>query len=145
MRKVEVKIAVKAEPVEVIDAFMDLEKLKEWWGVERALIKTHVGHPYVLTWLIGQEGFGYVTSGIVELYDRNAEIKIRDMVYLNPQRSILGPMSLTVRAEKNYSATQVYLCQDGYQSGEDWNWYYAAVKEAWPETMQKLKNYLEGN
>ena len=66
------------------------------------------------------------------------------MVYLNPEREILGPMTLTIQAEKNYGDTQVYLCQDGYQYGGDWDWYYEAVKEAWPELMEKLKTYLEG-
>ncbi len=145
MRKVEVRIEIKVEPREVIDAFTDPMKLEQWWGVERALMKLDIGHPYVLTWLIGEEGFGYVSSGILEAYDRNGEIVIRDMIYLNPERAILGPMRLTVRAEKNYSATQVYLCQEGYQTGEDWDWYYTAVKEAWPEMMRKLKDYLEGN
>ena len=39
MRKVEVRIEIKVEPREVIDAFTDPMKLEQWWGVERALMR----------------------------------------------------------------------------------------------------------
>lgn len=52
-------------------------------------------------------------------------------------------MSLTVRAEQQGDLTEVHLCQDGYQYGEDWDWYYEAVKEAWPAVMKSFKAYLE--
>lgn len=60
-----------------------------------------------------------------------------------PERPFLGSMGLTVRAVKNDGLTNVYLCQDGYQEGDDWDWYYQAVKEAWPNVMQEFKKYLE--
>jgi hypothetical protein len=52
-------------------------------------------------------------------------------------------MSLTVRAEQNKGETEVYLCQDGYGEGGDWDWYYEAVKYAWSEVLKTLKEYLE--
>ncbi len=56
---------------------------------------------------------------------------------------MLGPMTLTIMATQKAAITEVYLCQDGYQDGPDWTWYYEAVKQAWPVVMQELKNYLE--
>lgn len=143
MKKIEVRITMRAEPRQIIRAFTDSEVLKDWWEVERSLIDLYVGQPYILVWLIGDQGFKHVTSGVIDAYDREGMIRIRDMVYLNPKRTIFGPMSLTVKTGKTYSGTQVYLCQDGFQSGGDWDWYYKSLKKSWPEMMKKLKDYLE--
>ncbi|HNT20823.1 MAG TPA: hypothetical protein PKL70_10385 [Saprospiraceae bacterium] len=52
-------------------------------------------------------------------------------------------MSLTMRAKDLGGTTELYLCQDGYRDGEDWDWYYQAVREAWPKVLVTLKQYLE--
>lgn len=144
MKKVEVNIAIKTTPEMVIKAFTDPKMLNDWWHVERVLIEKKKGGLYTLAWNISEKGFGFVSSGIIETYDPNGELIITDFVYLNPEKSFLGPMSLTIKAVANGEFTDVYLCQDGYQSGEDWDWYYEAVKEAWPTIMAtSFKEYLE--
>lgn len=52
-------------------------------------------------------------------------------------------MTLTVKTTEKGGGTELYLCQDGYQEGSDWDWYYEAIKKAWPAVLLTLKEYLE--
>jgi uncharacterized protein YndB with AHSA1/START domain len=143
MRKVEVRIRIKTTPVNVIKAFTDHKMLSDWWNVERSLINKKKGGLYIIAWNVSDTGFGYISTGIIEKYDPEKKLIITDLVYLNPDKPFLGPMKLTVEATEKNGMTDVYLCQDGYQNGKDWNWYYKAVKQAWPDVMQAFKKYLE--
>ncbi|NER12080.1 hypothetical protein GWK08_01380 [Leptobacterium flavescens] len=143
MKKVEVNISIKTSPERVISAFTDLDMLKDWWVVERALVQKREGGIYTLAWNISETGFGYVSSGLIEKYDPQKELVIGNLVYMNPERPFLGPMTLSLRAVEKNGESDVYLCQSGYQEGEHWNWYYQAVKDAWPVVMESFKKYLE--
>lgn len=145
MRKVEVKIHIKTKPENVIKAFIDPDMLNDWWGVERCLIESRIGGVYTIAWDVKESGMGYVSTGFIEKYDPSGELEISNFVYLNPEKPFLGPMKLTVSAKEKNGITEVYLCQDRYQNGEVWDWYYEAVREAWPEVMKSFKNYLEIN
>lgn len=136
------KITIATTPKEVISAFTDRERLADWWQVEKTLIEKKINGVYVLTWGITQKGIGYVSSGTIEDYDEHEKLEIKNFVYLNPQRPFLGPMGLTIHATQKGSLTELYLCQDGYQKGPDWDWNYYAVKEAWPKVLQTLKSYI---
>ncbi|MDH7448421.1 hypothetical protein QBK95_22530 [Aquimarina sp. 2201CG14-23] len=92
---------------------------------------------------MSDKGFGYVSTGIIKKYNPFNELVVSDFVYLNPEKPILGPMSLTIKATEIDGITNVYLCQDGYQNGKDWDWYFEAVKGAWPNVIQTIKEYLE--
>lgn len=119
--------------------------LYAWWGVERTLIEKRIGGLYTLAWDITDKGFGFVSTGIIKNYEPESVLEIDDFIYLNPGIAILGPMKLSIRAnEKRYGA-ELHLCQDGYQSGPDWDWYYKAVQRAWPVVAGKLREHLEKN
>lgn len=143
MRKVEVTIDINSSPKAIISAFTDPDKLRDWWNVEKTLINKKVGGLYTLTWNLSEKGFGYVSTGTIKEYHPDKILVIENFVYLNPDKSFLGPMTLTVRIKEKGNTTEVYLCQDGYQNGTDWDWYYNTVKQAWPTVMQTFKNYLE--
>ena len=143
MRKVEVNLQIKTAPEKVIKAFTDPGMLNDWWKVERTLIDKRVGGLYTLTWKVTEQGIGYVSSGIIEKYDPQKELVIGNFVYLSPDKPFLGPMKMTLEVAEKDGMTDLYLRQDGYQYGEDWDWYYEAVKEAWPTAMQDFKAYLE--
>lgn len=144
MRRVEVTTQIETTPDRVISAFTEVAMLRQWWSVEHALIDKRQGGPYILAWNISSQGFGYISTGLVKKYNAKSELVLDNFYYLNPEKPFLGPMTLTVRAKNTDGITEAYLCQDGYQMGEDWDWYYEAVKEAWPKMMVVLKNYLEG-
>ncbi len=143
MRKVEVKINIRTSPEKVIAAFTNPDMLKEWWFVEKTIIEKKAGGLYTLTWNVTEKGFGYVSTGTIKSYIIDKELVIENFVYLNPIKPLLGPMTLSIKAQEKDGMTEVYLCQDGYQIGEDWDWYYEAVKVAWPDVMNTLKKYLE--
>ena len=143
MKKVEVILEINVASNKIIQAFLQPEMLSEWWGVERSLIERRNGGIYTLAWQVSEKGFGYVTSGTIKNYEPDRLLEIENMIYLNPEKPIFGPMKLSVKAIKKDDRMLAYICQDGYQKGEDWDWYYNAVSDAWPKTAQTLKNYLE--
>jgi len=143
MRKVEAKIDVKAKPEKIIQAFTDSKMLSDWWGVERNLIELKPGGLYSLAWKITENGFGYISTGIIKEYQFDKKLVVENFAYFNPEKPILGPMSLTVEANAKGNLTEMYICQNGYQDGPDWDWYYEAVVDAWPKVVEIIKDYLE--
>ena len=143
MRKVEVTMDIQTGPERIIQAFTEPDMLFDWWGVERTLIEKRNGGVYTLAWNVTDQGFGFISSGRIKNYLPYSLLEIGEFIYLNPAISILGPMTLTIRAEEKGRQSELYLCQSGYQNGSDWDWYYEAVKQAWPAVLKKLKEYLE--
>lgn len=143
MRHVEATILIQAPTDRVLDAFLELSMLQDWWGVERALVEKREGGVYTLAWQTSEAGFHYVSTGIIERYVPGRELHIGHLVYLNPERPLLGPMDFWVRTEEVDGGTQLTIRQDGYGHGPDWDWYYNVVREAWPGVLQVVKVYLE--
>lgn len=143
MRQVETTIQIQAAPHRVIRALLDQNMLQAWWGVERSLIEPRPGGVYTLAWQVSTAGFGYVTSGIIAALKEDRKLMLENLVYLNPERPILGPMRLSFIAMEQAGQTQLTILQDGYLEGPDWDWYYQAVLKAWPVAAQHLKAYLE--
>lgn len=145
MKKVEVTIDIRVKPEKIISAFTEAKMLRDWWGVEQSLVETKSGGLYTLAWNVTDKGFGYVSTGIIAEYQRDQKLVVEKLVYLNPERSVLGPMKLIVEATEKNEGSELYLCQDGYRDGGDWDWYYEAVHQAWPVVVKVLKKYLEEN
>lgn len=148
MRKVEVNIHIAVPPATVIQAFTDSEMLSGWWGVERSFVEPREGGTYVVTWGVSDKGFQYVTSGVIRRYQADSLLEISNLTYLNPARPILGGLSLLVQAKPADNGSSVYLCQGEYfDAGHDehWDWYYEAVRDAWPKVMPTVKAFLEKN
>ena len=144
MRRVEAEIVIKALPHEIVDAFLDVEALRTWWGVQRALVVPEVGGPYLLAWDVSDQGFGYLSTGTITSLDPMCHLLVSNYTYFNPQRPILGPLTLDVRATAiDANMSRLELCQAGYQNGTDWDWYHDAVTTAWPIVLKSTKQYLE--
>lgn len=145
MRKVEVAANIKTSPERALEAFLDPAMLADWWGVERCLIEPRDGGLYSLAWNVTEAGFGFVSTGLIKRFQPGRLLEIEKVVYMNPERPLLGPLGLTVQAAKEAGAmTRVTLCQSGYQEGADWDWYHQVVAQAWPAVMETIKSYLEG-
>lgn len=123
MRAVHASIEINVTPERALDAF---------------------GGVYTLAWGITDAGFKYISSGTIGSYEPGSHLDIINLVYLNAEKPPLGPMSLSVGVKSSPNGTFLDLTQDGYQSGETWDWYYEAVKTAWPAVLVELKKYLEG-
>ena len=83
----------------------------------------------MLTWINqGEDGcFQFASCGTVSKFIHGQGITIKNMAYLNPARSILAPMTLSILTKPTPRGCEVNIVQDGYQRGADWDWYYQAV------------------
>jgi uncharacterized protein YndB with AHSA1/START domain len=144
MRKVEVTQTIATTPGRIIQAFVDQNLLNGWWGVQRSLIELKSGGLYILGWDISDKGFGYLSTGTIKTYEPDGILEVDNYLYCNPQRPFFGPMTLTVKVRPQGNKTsEIYLCQDGYREGADWDWYHNVVVDAWPVVVNSLKDYLE--
>ena len=145
MRKLDFKIDIHAEPQIVLRAFIDESMLRNWWNVERSLIQPRNNGLYILAWKISESGFGYITSGRINTYNPGSLLLIDKVCYMNPERPLLGPMRIRIRVKPSQGMTRLMIRQSGYGKGMDWDWYFLAVKEAWPAVLVQLKGLLEEN
>jgi len=143
MRKVEAGIIINKRAQQIFDAFIQPDQLKSWWGVERCLVEKKQGGVYSLAWEISEKGFHYISTGIITVYLPGRELLIDHFIYFNPEKEVLGPTWLGIKLEEANDSTLLKLIQGGYQEGGDWDWFYEAVKEAWPKALETLKQYLE--
>lgn len=145
MRKVEATVTIDRPPKAVFEAFIKPSQLKKWWGVDRCLIEARQGGLYSLAWNVSNQGFQYISTGVITVCQPSKELLIDHFVYFNPEKSILGPTYLYIMMEQVNSSTQLKLIQGNYQSGGDWDWFYEVVKDAWPKVLHNLKSFLEVN
>ena len=143
MRKVEASITIHRPAIKVFNAFIEPIQLKNWWSAERCLIEAKQGGIYSLAWNISKQGFQYISTGVITVYQPANELLIDHFVYFNPEKSILGPTYLSLKMEEDDSSTQLKLIQGGYKYGDDWDWFYDSVKDAWPKVLEDLRSYLE--
>ncbi len=144
MRIVEASIDLDLAPQDILDVFIKQEHLKAWWGVDRSLIELKPGGLYSLVWQKKDNCVEYVSTGIIAEYLPGCQLKVKNLVYINPQRPILGSMELLVMTTPNENhTTQLTVVQSGYLNSPDWDWLYNAVQKAWPEVLQQIKKYLQ--
>lgn len=145
MRFVDAEIAINIAPKQGVDAFTDPELLKGWWGVERSLVELKPGGIYALAWGITEHGFRFISSGVVKSYREADHLHVENLIYLNPERPILGPLELSVQCLPEKAGCLLKLRQGPYPAdgGPDWDWYYAVVSDAWPKVLVELKKFLE--
>lgn len=145
MRKVEVTIQINARTENVFSAFTDANQLREWWNVDRCFIDLKDNGNYTLAWNISENGFQYIFTGIIKRYEHDKILHIGSILYLNSERSILGPFELLLKLNSKSTGTNLYLKQWPYpeNKGNDMEWYYKSVKNAWPTVLQTLKKYIE--
>lgn len=145
MRTVNCDIEIKTSPEKIISAFTDTQMLKGWWGVEKCLIELKPGGIYTLAWAITEQGIKYISSGIVKEYDPSGLLHIEKYIYLNPEKSFLGPQELKITAVANNNVSRLNLTQEPYPENvnSDWEWFYDAVVNAWPQVLMVLKKFLE--
>ena len=81
MRNVKASITIDRSPALVMSLFTEVEHLRKWWDVERALIDLRRGGLYTLAWGISTTGMRYVSTGIVGEYLSDCQLRIDQWVY----------------------------------------------------------------
>lgn len=144
MRSVQAEIEIKASPLRIIQAFLDAEDLRRWWNVSRSLVQQKPGGMWVMAWEVTSSGMKNVTSGIIETMHADGYLRVTHLVYLHPEKHILGPMELEINVQAISSTHSIIrINQSGYLFGGDWDWYYDSVVQGWPYALGLLKAYLE--
>lgn len=142
MRTVQTRIHVVTTPEAAARAFLNLDAMRQWWHVDRGLVEPREGGVWALAWERSEHGFKYVITGRIASLGPG-RVVITEMLYFNPDRPILGPMSLTVTAVPATGGCELTIQQDGYGDGPDWDWYYKVVSWAWPEVAKDFREFLE--
>lgn len=138
------QINILAQPERVLEAFTNPIDLKNWWGVERSFIELKEGGIYSILWGISESGIKYSSSGIIKSYIPNKILDLEKMIYLNPDRSILAPINMTISVTRNENGTLLKVKQGPFKTdSKDWVWYHDAVMKGWKMALVNLKNYLE--
>ncbi len=140
---IESEIRIRATVTQILDALLELDHLKKWWGVDSALIEKKDGGIYTITWLKSEHGIKFISTGRIKLYDRTSHLHLEDMVYINSEKPILGPFTIQYNIESHKSFSILKIRQGGFEKGPKHEWYYKAVMEGWPQALVMLKNYLE--
>jgi uncharacterized protein YndB with AHSA1/START domain len=145
MRTVDCHIEINTIAGKIIQAFTDPSMLKGWWGVEKSLIELKTGGIYTIGWGVSEQGMKYISTGVIKEYVAGKKLHIGDYMYLSSERPFIGPVNLFIEASATTNGTTLYLQQGPYPEGrgQDWEWYYEVVNEAWPKVLLTLKNYLE--
>ena len=143
MRKAEAAIDIHRPASIVFDAFTNPAALQKWWGVERCLVEHQQGGLWSLAWNISKKVIQYISTGVITVFIPGKELLVDNIDYFNPEKPILGPAYLDIKFQEENGITHLRLVQGGYQEGKDWDWYYEAVKEAWPKVLVDLKRFLE--
>lgn len=82
---------------------------------------------------------------MIKEYVPGHKLHIGDYMYLSAERPFIGPVNLIIEASSAASGSLFKLTQGPYPEGkgEDWEWYYKVVNDAWPKVLVTLKQYLE--
>ncbi len=142
-RFVESEIRIKADAETILSAFVDVDKMKDWWGVDSGFIEKKDGGLYTITWLRSKHGIKFISTGRIKLFDRKSHLSLEDMLYLNSEKPILGPFTITYTVESHRGYSILKVKQTGFKKGEINEWYYHAVLDGWPEALIMVKKYLE--
>ncbi len=139
------QIRINVSPDKIIEALVDPEQLHAWWGVDDAFVEKKDGGLYCLTWMRTPEGIKFISSGQIRLYNPRSHLYLENLIYINYEKPMMGPFTLKydVFTERHYSILKIN--QSGFQKGlnDEWDWYYNAVLDGWPQALVILKNYLE--
>ena len=136
-----IRINVKAH--RILEALTELKHLKLWWGVSDAFIEPKDGGLYTLTWLKSEHGIKFISTGKIGLYNKRNLLELEDLLYINSEKPIIGPCRLRYEIKDEGKYCTLTVEQSGFQKGKDWEWYYNAVQDGWPEALIMLKKYLE--
>jgi uncharacterized protein YndB with AHSA1/START domain len=144
-RRVARSIQIQASPEQVLRGFLDVEQLKPWWGIAQGLVEERKGGVWALAWGEAGQGYKYVVTGVLKSFQAGKRVRIEPLLYLNPERTVLGPMRLAISVREKAGKTRISVRQDGFGEGPEWDWYYEAVVKGWKESLRNLKEFIEGS
>ncbi len=141
---VRVTATILAPPERVFLAFVDVGDLLSWFA-DGAVVGRRVGGNWALGWYADPESdAGYHALGVFETFEPGRSLVVKDLVFISPEGTELGPMRLTVRLEPGPAeGTVVTVEQDGVRDEPAWDEYRAGVGPGWERALESLRGWLE--
>ena len=142
-RTIETSVYIAAKPERVLRAFYSPDDLSAWWLVSRSLTSNIKDQLWSIVWEdYGQEKTHHVWSGVVS-ESNSHRLVISNMVMIEPERPLFGPMQLEIIALAEGAGTRLTILHHGYQYGEHWNWSHEVVVEGWKKALAELSVWFE--
>ena len=142
-RLAEASATISAPSQRVLEQFLNVPAMCEWWGAARGLVDPKIGGVWAMAWEPSPQGYRHVATGIVTELLPAARLVLESFLYFHPERPVFGPMRVEILAEGLEMGTLLRVRQEGFGDGEDWDWYYDVVVKGWPATLEAVKRSLE--
>src|SRR5262245_11802135 len=142
-RVAEACTTISAPPPRVLEQFLSVPAMCEWWGAARGLVDPQPGGAWAMAWEASPDGYRHISTGIVAAFHPGERLVLDRFLYFHPGRPVLGPMRIEIFAEWLEMGTLLRVRQEGFGEGADWDWYYAAVMKGWPAALEAAKRSLE--
>ncbi len=142
-RMAEASTTISAPPQRVLDQFLDVPAMCEWWNAARGIVEPRAGGAWAMAWEESAGGFRRVSTGIVADLHPAERLVLESFLSFHPGRPVLGPMRVEIRSEGLEMGTLLRVRQEGFGGGADWDWYHDEVVKGWPEALAAVKRSLE--
>jgi uncharacterized protein YndB with AHSA1/START domain len=140
-RSVETTRIISASPEEVLDAFIDDTGLKGWWKVSRSLVERKQGGVWSITWDDwGEEKTQHAWIGVIEELTPN-RLLIGNLVMMEPDMPLFGPMQLEISVEPAAGGTSVTVSHRGYRYGDHWDTMFELVINGWDHVLGDMETW----
>ena len=140
-RSVEAEALIPAPPAAVLQAFLGEAELSGWWQTTRSLVEPEAGGVWSIAWDDwGEEKSQHAWTGTIETLDEK-RLVIANMVMMEPDMPLLGPMRLELRVQPEGDGTRLHVSHGGYGYGEHWDEMYLLVVNGWGHVLGDLEEW----
>lgn len=143
-RAVQAEAQVAAAPQQVLQAFVDVESIRRWWGAASGRVDAQEGGAWHVAWGRGANGHdGQSLHGYVRTFEPWKRLVVGGLTRLDHGASVLGPTLLEIQVERVGQGSRVHVRETGFLDGPAWDGAYEAALTGWPDALQRLKQALE--
>lgn len=143
-RAVQAEAHVAAPPQQVLQAFVDVDAMRRWWGAASGRVDAQEGGAWHVAWGRGASGQeGQSLHGYVSAFEPWKRLVVGGVTRLDHGASVLGPTVLEIHVERVGQGARVHVRESGFLDGSAWDAAYEAAITGWPDALQRLKHSLE--
>ena len=133
---------MSATPEQVIQAFLDNDELAAWWQVTRSLVDPEPGGVWAIAWDDwGADRTHHSWSGVIADIGPG-RLVIENMVMIEPDMPLLGPMRLVILAKPDADGSSVTVTHSGYGYGGHWDEMYRLVVNGWGHVLGDMQTWF---
>jgi hypothetical protein len=138
------KLVYKGRPAEGLLAWIDNERVTDWWQLDFVDIDPEPGGVYFLGW--GGNGMdmpSMAVYGVVSLVDAEDNTFLVKHIYYNTPDGKLGPIDMKIHVtDKGDGFSELTLEQQHNFAGQMKEQYEQYVTQDWPKVFHLLEKYL---